>query len=130
MEVDYLLFVLMVCLGVLQFVAAWGRLEGISFFPRRYLGYIFATVMVTGGYWLFFRIDRNVPDTAGGISGPWLFAYLVAALAIAIVFTLLISSAVKARWGRPDSEGEQRGLEVLKRMTFIQAISRAMRRDS
>ena len=130
MVVDYLLFVFMVSLGVLQFVAAWGRLEGISFFPRRYLGYMFAAVMVSGGYWWFFRIDRNVPDTAGGISGPWLFAYLVAALAIAIVFTLLIPSAVKARWGRPDSEGEQRGLEVLKSMTFIQAISRAMRRNS
>lgn len=127
---DYILFVFMVSLGVLQFAAAWGRLEGISFFPRRYLGYIFAAVMVTGGYWLFFRIDRNVPDTAGGISGPWLFAYLVAGLAIAIVLTLLISSAVKARWGRPDSEGEQRGLEVLKRMTFIQAIIRAVQRNS
>lgn len=130
MVVDYILFVSVVSLGVLQFVAAWGRLEGISFFPRRYLGYIFAAVMVSGGYWWFFRIDRNIADTAGGISGPWLFAYLVAALAIAIVFTLLISSAVKARWGRPDSEGEQRGLEVLKRMTFIQAISKAMRRNS
>ena len=130
MEIDYLLFVFMVSLGVLQFGAAWGRLEGISFFPRRYLGYIFAAVMVCAGYWWFFRIDRNIPDTAGGISGPWLFAYLVAGLAIAIVLTLLVSSAVKARWGRPDSEGEQRGLEVLKRMTFIQAIIRAVQRNS
>jgi uncharacterized membrane protein len=127
---DYILFVFMVSLGVLQFAASWGRLEGISFFPRRYLGYIFAAVMVSVGYWWFFRIDRNVPDTAGGISGPWLFAYLVAGLAIAIVITLLVSSAVKARWGRPDSEGEQRGLEVLKRMTFIQAIIRAVQRNS
>jgi uncharacterized membrane protein len=130
MEVDYLFFVFMVSLGVLQFVAAWAKLEGISFFPKRYLGYIFAAVMVSGGYWWFFRIDRNIPDTAGGISGPWLFAYLVAGLAMAIVLTLLVSSAVKARWGRPDSEGEQRGLEVLKRMTFIQAIIRAVQRNS
>ena len=129
MALDYILFIFMVSLGVLQLVAAWGRFEGILFFSRRYLGYIFAAVMVSGGYWWFFRIDRNVPDTVGGMSGPWLFAYLVAALAMAIVITLLISSALKARWGRPDSEGEQRGLEVLKRMTFIQAISRAMRRN-
>lgn len=130
MEIDYLLFVFMVSLGVLQFVGARGRLEGISFFPRRYISYIFAALMVIGGYWWFFRIDRNIPDTAGGISGPWLFAYLVAGLAIAMVLTLLVSSAVKARWGRPDSEGEQKGLEVLKRMTFIQAIIRAIERDS
>jgi hypothetical protein len=130
MEVDYLLFVSIVSLGVLQFVAAWGKLGGISFFPRRYLGYIFSAVMISGGYWWFFRIDRNIPDTSGGISGPWLFAYLVAGLAIAIACTLLVSSVVKARWGRPDSEGEQRGLEVLKRMTFIQAITRAVQRNS
>jgi hypothetical protein len=130
MEIDYLLFVFMLSLGVLQFVAAWVRLEGISFFPRRYLGYIFAAVMVSAGYWWFFRIDRNIPDTAGGISGPWLFAYLVAGLAMGIALTLLVSSAVKARWGRPDSEGEQRGLEVLRRMTFIQAIIRAVQRNS
>ena len=127
---DYILLVFMVSLGVLQFVAARVKLEGISFFPRRYMGYIFAVLMVIGGYGWFFRIDRNIPDTAGGISGPWQFAYLVAGLAIAVVLTLLLSSAVKARWGRPDSEGEQRGLEVLKRMTFIQAIIRAVQRNS
>ena len=114
----------MVSLGVLQLVAAWGRLEGLSFFRRRYLGYIFAAVMVGVGYWWFFRVDRNIPATAGGISGPTLFGYLIAALAITILLTLIISSAVKARWGRSNPEEGQDGLETLKRMTYLQALKR------
>jgi hypothetical protein len=129
MEGDYLLFVFMVSLGVLQLVAAWGRLEGLSFFRRRYLGYILAAVMVGFGYWLFFRVDRNIPDTEGGLSGPWLFSYLVAALAISILLTLIISSLVKARWGRSNPERGNAGLEALKTMTYFQALKRGLRRN-
>jgi len=128
MELDYFLFVFMVSLGVFQLAASWVKLEGMSFFPRRYLGYIFAAVMISGGYGWFFGVDRNIADTAGGISGPFLFGYLFGALFLALLVTLLFSSAVKARWGRPDSEGEQSGFEVLKRMTFFQAIHRDFRR--
>ena len=129
MEGEYLLFVFMVSLGVLQLVAAWGRFEGLSFFRKRYLGYIFAIVMVGIGYWLFFRIDRNIPDFAGGLSGPPLFALLLAALVIAILFTLIISSAINARWGQSAPEGEQEGFEALKRMTYLQAIKKGLRRN-
>ncbi len=129
MELDYFLFVFTVSLGVFQLAASWIKLEGISFFPRRYLGYIFAVVMVSVGYGWFFSVGRNIADTEGGISGPFLFGYLFGALFLALLVTLLFSSLVRARWGRPDSEGEQRGLNVLKRMTFIQAISRDLRRN-
>ena len=125
----YLLFVFMVSLGVLQLVAAWVRLEGISFFRKKYLGYIFATVMVGVGYWLFFRVGRNIPDTEGGLSGPLLFGFLLAALIAAILFTLIISSAINARWGRSAAEGEQDGFEALKRMTYLQAIKKGLRRN-
>lgn len=118
----------MVSLGVLQLVAAWGRLEGLSFFRRRYLGYIFAAVMVGVGYWWFFRVDRNIPDTAGGPSGPALFGYLIAALAITILLTLIISSVFKARWGRSNPEEGLEGLETLKRMTYLQALKRGFRK--
>lgn len=126
---DYFLFVFMVSLGVLQLVAAWGRLEGLSFFRKKYLGYIFAAVMIGVGYWLFFRVDRNIADTEGGLTGPLLFSLLFAALIIAILFTLIISSAINARWGRSDPKGEQDGFEALKRMTYLQAIKRGLRRN-
>lgn len=117
----------MVSIGVLQLVAAWGRLEGLSFFRRRYLGYIFAVMMVGVGYWWFFRVDRNIPDIAGGPSGPALFGYVVAAVAIAMLLTLIISSAVKARWGRSNPEEVPDGIEALKRITYLQALKRGFR---
>lgn len=129
MQGEYILFVFMVSLGVLQLVAAWARLEGLSFFRRRYLGYIFAAVMVGVGCWWFFRVDRNIPDTEGGLSGPLLFIFLFVALIIAILFTLIISSAINARWSRSNPEGEQDGFESLKRMTYLQAIKRGWRRN-
>jgi len=59
MELDYFLFVFMVSLGVFQLAASWVKLDGILFFPRRYLGYIFAAVMISGGYGWFFGVDRK-----------------------------------------------------------------------
>jgi hypothetical protein len=125
---DYLLFVLIVSLGVLQLITAWGRLDGLSFFRRRYLGYLFAVVFVGVGYWWFFRVDRNIPDIAGGPSGPALFGYLVAGVGAAMLLTLIISSAVKARWGRPYLKEIPDGLAALKTMTYLQAIKRGFRR--
>jgi len=127
---DYFLFVFVVSLGVLQLVGARGRFEGITFFPRRYLNYLFAAVMVVGGYAWHFRIDCNIQGYMGAPSGPSLFAYATAAVVVSVLLTLIISSAVKTRWGRPDSEGEQRGLKVLRRMTYVQAINRLLRRES
>ena len=129
MRADYFLFVFMVSLGVLQLAAAWARLEGISFFRRRYLGYIFAAVMVGISYGWFFRVDRNLHDIDGGLAGPLQLGFIVAALALAIFLTLIISSAVNARRVRSNPEGEEEGIEALKRMTYLQAIKRGLRRN-
>ncbi|RLC70642.1 MAG: hypothetical protein DRI26_06715 [Chloroflexi bacterium] len=128
MRGDYFLFVFIVCFGVLQFVAAWARLDGLSFFRRRCLGYIFAAVMVGLGYWWFFRIDRNIPDTEGGLSGPLLFSFLLAAMFVALLLTLIISSVINAPRSRSNPEDEQEGLDSLKNMTYFQAIKRGLRR--
>lgn len=129
MRADYVLFVFIVSFGVLQMVAAWARLDGLSFFRRRYLAYIFSAVMVGVGYWWFFRIDRNIPDTAGGLSGPLLFSLLFGALAGAILLTLIISSVINVRRSQSPLEDEQGGLDSLKRMTYLQAIKRGWRRN-
>lgn len=125
---DFLLFAILVSIGVLQLVAAWGRLGGLSFFKRRYLGYIFAAVMIAVGYWWFFRVDRNIPDYEGGLAAGQLFVYSAAGVAIAVLLSLLVASAIKARWGRSDP-GEEKGLDALKRMTYLQALKRGLRRN-
>jgi len=129
MRGEYFLFVFSVSLGVLQLVAAWVRLDGLSFFRRRYLNYIFAAAMVGISYWWFFRVDRNIPDTAGGLSGPLLFSFLLAALALAIFLTLIISSAINARWGKSNPEDAKEGFEALRSTTYFQAIKKGLRRN-
>ncbi len=128
---DYLLLVFTISLGVLQLVSAWGRLEGLSFFSRRYLGYIFAAVVIGAGYcWFFFRgIERNIPDYEGGLAGGQLLYYTIAGIAIAFLLTILVSSALKARWGRSHPEDSGEGLEALRRMTYLQAIRRGLKRN-
>ena len=126
MIADYFLFVFLVLIGVLQLIAAWMRLDGLSFFTRRYVGYIFAAAITCFGYGWFFRVDRNLPDYAGGMSGPQLFYILIIAFAAAIILTLIVSSVVKVRWSGPSPQEDEKGIDALKRMTYFQAIKRGL----
>ena len=124
---DYLLLVVMVCVGVFQFVAAWRRLDGLSFFfGRTYLAYAFAIIIIGVAHWLFFREDRIVPDYAGGLGGAQLFIYTMGGIAIAGIVTLVVSSALNARWRRLGT-GSAGSLDALTSMTYFQAITQAFR---
>ena len=119
---DYLLLAFMVSLAVLQFVAAWKHLDGLSFFfGRRYLAYIFAALLIVVGHWLYYHEPRNIPDYAGGLGGTQLFIYTMGGIALAGLFTLLFSSLLNARWRRLGASGEA-GLDALKTMTYFQAL--------
>ena len=125
---DYLLFVFLVAFGVMQLVAAVKGLAGLSLFRRPYLGTAFGVLLVVAGYAWFFSQNRNIPDTTEGLSGPYLFGYFVAALAMAIAATLVISSLVKLRWRGPgQQEEEAQGLDALRGMTYLQAWARRWR---
>jgi len=124
---DYLLLVVMVCVGVFQLVAAWRRLDGLSFFfGRRYLAYAFVIIIIGVGHWLFFREERIVPDYAGGLGGAQLFIYTMGGIAIAGIVTLVVSSALNARWRRLGTDNAE-GLDALKSLTYFQAIRNSFR---
>ena len=124
---DYLLLVVMVCVGVFQFVAAWRRLDGLSFFfGRTYLAYPFILIIIGAAHWLFFREERIVPDYAGGLGGSQLFIYTMSGIAIAGIVTLVASSVLNARWRRLGA-GSAGGLDALKDMTFLQAVRKGSR---
>ena len=124
---DYLLLVVMVCVGVFQFVAAWRRLDGLSFFfGRAYLAYLFAIAIIGVAHWLFFREERIVPDYAGGLGGSQLFIYTMGGIAIAGILTLVLSSALNARWRRLGTASAD-GLDALKSMSYFQAIRKSLR---
>ena len=117
----------MVSFGVFQLAASWGRLKGLYLFRKRPTGYVFAAVMAGVACWWFFRVDRSIPDTEGGLAGAQLFAFMLLALIATTILTILVSSVIKARWGSSNSDdASERGLEALKKMTYLQAITRSL----
>ena len=87
--VEYFLFVMISCCGVLQFVAARWKLSGISFFKRTTFGYLFAVLAIGGSFSWFFTIeDRCVP----GIEGAEVFALFIAGVFVELMLPLFKAS--------------------------------------
>ena len=137
--IEYFVFVVVACLGVLQLAAANAGLTGLLFFKRNNLAVAFGGGTVVWAFWWFFSIgDRNQP----GLAGAELFAGFSLGVLVAVALTLALSSAVDAfshsrggenfpmRSTNGDSHGE--GLDALRSHTYHQAVRRgwANRRES
>jgi hypothetical protein len=133
-EKDYLIFVFLAVLGLLQLVAARQRWTGLLFCRRwPLLSYVFGLAGLGGGYaWFFFSDDRNVP----GLEGWQLFSRFAVSAVAAVLVTLLVSSVLHARRDK-DTVGqkyhlspvnEERGLEALRTLTYGQILTRWLRR--
>lgn len=117
LALEYLLFVFVAALGVLQGAASLSRLGGLSFFPRPWLGYPLAALTIGGAYaWFFHREDRNYQGLEG-IQQAVLFSL---AVLLALGFTLLLSSLLHHR---PAPTGES-GLEALRETGYWRALRR------
>jgi len=126
LALEYLLFIFVASCGVLQLAAVHSRLEGLSFFKKPLAGNLFGGLAIVGAFVWFFAIEnRNVP----GLEGSQQLGFFSLGAFLAIVFTLAVSSIVKAGMAPPQMEsGRERGLDALKGMTYFQAIRRAVLR--
>lgn len=125
---DYLLFVFIACCGALQIAAAHSKLRGISFFQKALTGYLFGALAIIMAYvWFFISEERSLPflegpDKVGLAFLGWILAFL---------FTILVSSVVKARLRHSGEKVEQTnpgaGFDTLKRMTYFQAIGHLLK---
>jgi len=133
-EKDYLIFVFVAVLGLLQLVAARQRWTGLLFVRRwPLLSYVLGLAGLGGGYaWFFFGDDRNVP----GLEGYQLFSRFAVSTVAAVLVTLLVSSALHVRWDKdivgqkhdlPPAD-EEHGLEILRTLTYWQALTRWLQR--
>jgi len=120
---EFFFFVFISCCGVLQFVASYRRLKGISFFQRTISGYLFAVLAIAGAYcWFFIAENRHAP----GLEGAEVFALFIAGSLAAFIFTACLSSVIKRKLHlsmEQDNPGEKPGLDSLRRMTYFQAIA-------
>jgi hypothetical protein len=131
LTLEYSVLVFVAACGVLQGVAAHSNLKGLLFFERRIIAYAFSALAIGGVFgWFFLSENRNVP----GIEGSQQFFAFNRALFLALVFTFVISSALRRRLGNssrpsnPHSEDSQPGMGALRQMTYFQAISRGLGR--
>ena len=125
---SFFLFVFGASCGVLQIVAAYNGMTGLSFFKRPILGYAFGFVAIIGMYCFFFLSgDRNV--LIPRLEGSQLLGWSVLALFSSVVFTLVISSLVRKKDSEAVEDSEQgEGLEALKRETYLRLIKRLFNR--
>ncbi len=137
---EYSILVFTAGLGVLQVAAAYGGFRGllispgeVHFFPwkriftlsRVAMSYIFAAVTVVPALVDFFFWNRR--NETGVIEGSEQAGLFVLSMAAAVAFTILFSSLVN-HWRLRHNEARGTGLEALKDITWVQAMSRRFTR--
>jgi len=124
---QYLLFVFLACCGVLQLVARWNRLTGLSFFQSRIATYVFALLTIGGGYtWFFVSGNRNTLDPR--LEGAQQCGDFVLGVMLALLFTAVVSSLVHRRGiARFNPRRSEPGLDALKRMHYFAALKHSFR---
>ena len=125
---DYVLFIFLASLGVVQLAALKNKLKGLYFISIPLLNFVAALVLVAGSFvWFFVSEPRNLPDTGGGLDGNQQAMFSVAAAVGAVLFTLVATSLLNAGFGRgEDLKGT--GLQALRQMNYFIALRRTMGR--
>jgi len=110
--------------AVLQLAASISKLSKLSFFKRPAHGYIFAFTVILGALcWFFLSKNRAVQ----GVEGVEAFLLLGGAAILAFLATASLSSLIHRKTVPLDEEPrsqEEPGLDALRTMTYLQAISR------
>ena len=125
---DYIFFVFLASVGVLQIAATHAGLTGMLFTRNRWLTYILSIGLMVATFWSFFvRDDRiNTIMRHTGLEGSGQFYYFCVGAFAAVVFTMALSSLIHAfrrRRQEPaiqNPEGE--GLFLLRHMSYYEAV--------
>ena len=127
-EADYVLFIFLASLGVVQLAALRNGLKGLCFIRNPSLNLALALALVAGSFlWFFFSEPRNLPDTGDGLDGNQQAMYSVAAAVSAVLFTLTTTSLINIGIGRREDKQES-GLQALRHSTYFTALRRTMNR--
>ena len=119
LALEYFGLAFVATVGVLQVVAAYNELRGVSFFSRKIYGYLFAAFTVGPALARFFTWHLRNPS--GIIQGGEQFGLFLLALTAALSFTLVSSSLLNNRRLR-GNHAQHDGLEALREVTFFQAL--------
>ena len=121
--VDYLVFVFLVSLGVLQTVAAYTGLKGLLFVKARPLAFLFGVGAVAAAFlWFYLSEPRNVPDTDGGLDGNQMSGFFALGAGLAVALTLVLSSISNRSMGS-DGQRFRPGLDALRETNYLRALA-------
>ncbi|MBI2918684.1 MAG: hypothetical protein HYY01_11945 [Chloroflexi bacterium] len=125
---QYLVFIFVSCVGVLQAAAAYSGLKGLLLIPRRLPSFGLAAVLVIGAFVWFFRVDDRAPAAGWPIleGGPQTLLFTAGA-GLALGFTALLTSMLRVAADQRSSLKEE-GLEALREEGYLQALLRRWRR--
>ncbi|RLC92022.1 MAG: hypothetical protein DRI39_09010 [Chloroflexi bacterium] len=128
---EYVVFVFLACVGVLQLVGVRTRLNGLLFFRTKAVAYVISFLALAGSFWWFFvRDDRwDTVMRCTGLEGAQQFYYFCLAAFLAVVFTLALSSLLHAVRPRLCSMSRVpgQGLDALRDMSYFQAVRRSFK---
>ena len=128
-ETDYVLFIFLASLGVVQLAALKNRLRGLCFIRNPVLNLALALGLVAGSFlWFFISEPRNLPDTGDGLDGNQQAMYSVAAAISAVLFTLAVTSLINLGIGRGDDDKRESGLQAMRHATYFSAVRRTLGR--
>lgn len=123
---DYMVWIMLSTIGLLQALASYYRWMGLSFFPGRpAVGYACAAILVPVSYvWFFVQENRNTP----GLEGWQLFSRFAVAGAAGIALVLLISSLInRGAPARAPASGAA-GLDMLREQSYARSLLSAIQR--
>lgn len=127
---DYLIFVSIFALGVLQIAASLGRLKGLLLFretmPSRLAGFFLILAAIV---WFFASGPRNINDIDGGIAGTAQTGLFALGSFLALAVTVVLSSILNARLAssKADSTKDPQGFEELSESNYVKALFRSLR---
>jgi hypothetical protein len=121
MQGEYILWITLSTIGLLQAIAAYYRWDGLLFFrghPR--FGYLISAILIPGSYFWFFSFrERDVP----GLEGWQLFSRFALAACLGLAIVLVASSVLNARMraqsGEAISSADPQGVDALRNDTFV-----------
>ena len=127
-EADYLLFIFLASLGVVQLAALKNRLKALCFTRIPVLNLALGLALLAGSFlWFFISEPRNLPDTGDGLNGNQQAMYSVAAAISAVLFTLAATSLINLGIGR-GRDGRESGLQAMRHITYFSALRRTLSR--
>lgn len=120
---DYLVFVFLVSLGVLQTAAAYSGLRGLLFVKARPLAFLLGLATAALAFsWFFLSEPRNISDTEGGLDGNQMSGFFAAGAGTAFLITLLLSSLSNRSMGG-NGQRPRPGLDALRETTYLKALA-------